>query len=125
MQRAATHTAQKHYTETEDDAKDFIAMMKTKVQGRNQDDILNMDQTPIPYSYHASKTLDVNGKKTIHARASTTDTKRVTLAATVTASGKSCHLFLFSKVSPTAVLQCVNLARTLLGENTPVKKRHG
>ena len=32
-QRAATHTAQKHYTETEDDAKDFIAMMRMKVQG--------------------------------------------------------------------------------------------
>ena len=99
-QRAATHTAQKHYTETEDDAKDFIAMMKTKVQGRNQDDILNMDQTPIPYSYHASKTLDVKGKKTIHARASTTDTKRVTLAATVTASGKMLPPFLIFKGKP-------------------------
>jgi hypothetical protein len=99
-QRAATHTSQKHFSETEDEAKDFIAMMKTKVQGRELDDILNMDQTPIPYSYHASKTLDIKGKKTIHARASTTDTKRVTLAATVTASGKMLAPFLIFKGKP-------------------------
>jgi hypothetical protein len=32
MQCAATHTAQKHHTQTEDAAKDFIAMMKVKLQ---------------------------------------------------------------------------------------------
>jgi hypothetical protein len=52
------------------------------------DDIVNMDQTPIPYSYHSNRTLEKKGVKTIHVRSSTTDTKRATLAATVTASGK-------------------------------------
>jgi hypothetical protein len=61
-----THTAQKHPSETEADAKDFIAIMKEKVTWRNPDDILNFDKTPIPYSYHANKTLDVQGAKTIH-----------------------------------------------------------
>jgi hypothetical protein len=55
-QRAATHTVQKHHAHTEDDVKDFIAMMKVKLQERNLDDILNTDQTPILYSYDASKT---------------------------------------------------------------------
>jgi hypothetical protein len=32
-QRAATHIAQKHFTETENNMRDFIAMMKTTVQG--------------------------------------------------------------------------------------------
>jgi hypothetical protein len=99
-QRSATHTAQKHYTETEAAAKDFIAMAKVKLQGRNLDDVLNMDQTPIPYSYHSNKTLDTKGKKTIHARASTTDTKRVILAVTVTASGKVLAPFLIFKGKP-------------------------
>jgi hypothetical protein len=99
-QRAATHTAQKHYLETAAEAKDFIAMVKQKLEGRNCDDILNMDQTPIPFSYHSNKTLDVKGTKTIHARASTTDTKRVTLAATVTASGKMLPPFLIFKGKP-------------------------
>ena len=96
-QRAATHTAQKHHTQTEDAAKDFIAMMKLKLQGRNLDDVLNMDQTPIPYSYHANKTLNVKGAKTVQGRSSTSDTKRVTLAVTVTASGKLLTPFLIFK----------------------------
>jgi hypothetical protein len=36
--------------ETKADIKDFIAMMKVEMQGRNIDDVLNMDQMPIPYS---------------------------------------------------------------------------
>ena len=85
-QRMATHTAQKHFRETEDSSRDFIAMMRERTIDRNRDDILNMDQTPISYSYHSNKTLDTRGARTIHVRASTTDTKRVTVAATVTAS---------------------------------------
>ncbi len=99
-QRSATHTAQKHFNETAGDAKDFIDMMRLKISGKNPDDILNMDQTPIPFSYHSGKTLDVKGTKTIHARASTADTKRVTLAATVTASGKMLPPFLVFKGQP-------------------------
>ena len=60
-QRTATHTGQKHHTQTEDISKDFIAMMKVKLQGRNLDDTMNMDQTPIPYSYHANKMLNPKG----------------------------------------------------------------
>ena len=86
--RAATHTAQKNFMETAEESKHFIAMMKEKVLSIDPDHILNMDQTPIPFSYHSKKTLHSKGSKTIHVRASTSDTKRVTLAATVTGSGK-------------------------------------
>jgi hypothetical protein len=72
---AATHTAQKRFMETAADAKDFIIMVKQKLEGMSPDDILNMDQTPIPFSFHSNKTLEVKGTKTIHARTSTTDTK--------------------------------------------------
>ena len=34
---AATHTAQKHYVETATDTKDFITMVKKKLEGRNRD----------------------------------------------------------------------------------------
>ena len=96
-QRQATHTAQKHFSETEADARDFIAMMKEKMAGRNPNDVLNMDQTPIPFSYHSNKTLNIKGAKTVHVSASTTDTKHVTLAATVTAGGKMLRPFLIFK----------------------------
>jgi hypothetical protein len=47
-----------------------------------------MDQTPIAYSFHSNKTLESKGARTVHVRALTTDTKRVTLAVTVEASGR-------------------------------------
>jgi hypothetical protein len=89
-QCSATHMVQKHFLETEANAKDFMAMirdMRDKIDGRNLDNIINMDQTLIAFSYHPNKMLDVKGTKTIHTRMSTSDTKRITLAATVTASG--------------------------------------
>ena len=59
-----------------------------------------MDKTPIPYSYHRSKTLDVMGKTTFHARALMMDTKHVALTATVTASRKMLSPFLICKGNP-------------------------
>ncbi len=85
--RAATHTAQKHFVDTQEESNHFIAMMKEKIMAKNPSHIINMDQTPIPYSFHTNKTLELKGTKTIHVRASTTDTKRVTLAVTVDGSG--------------------------------------
>ena len=96
-QRAAMHTAQKHFKEIYADANDFIAMMKAKMHGGNLDGVLNMDQTPVPYSYHANKMLDMKGTRTIQARSSMSNRKYVTLAATFTVSGKMLTQFLILK----------------------------
>ena len=40
-QRMATHNAQKHFRETKDSSRDFIAMMRERTINRNRDDILN------------------------------------------------------------------------------------
>jgi hypothetical protein len=56
--------------------------------GRHNDFILYMDQTPIPFTYNAQKTLELVGRRTVHIRKSTGNTKRATFAMTVTASGK-------------------------------------
>jgi hypothetical protein len=56
--------------------------------GQYQDFILNMDQTPVPFTYNSTKTLEIVGTRTVHVRKSTNDTKRATFATTVTASGK-------------------------------------
>jgi len=63
-------------SQPEDDVKDFITMMRMKLQGRDPNDILNMDQTPIPYSYHSNKTLEVIGSKSVQQRSSTSETKK-------------------------------------------------
>ena len=83
----STHVAQKDHHERLQESLHFISMMNHKVAGMDPDDVLNMDQTPIPFSYHAHCTLK-KGTKTIHVRSSTTDTKRAMLAAAVTGSGK-------------------------------------
>ena len=56
-----------------------------------------MDQTPIPYTFNSKRTLEMVGKKTVHIRKSTNDTKRATLALTVTASGKMIRPMLIFK----------------------------
>ena len=85
--RAATHPAQKDHHETEEESRHFIEMMRDKVADKDPVLTLNTDQTPVPFSFHATKTLEKKGTKTIHVRSSTSDTKRVTLAVTIDASG--------------------------------------
>jgi hypothetical protein len=95
--RVSTHVAQKDHKETEEESAHFMTLMRQKILGMNPDDIINMDQTPIPYSFPSNRTLDKKGSKTINVRTSTSDTKRATLAATVTASGKLLTPFLIFK----------------------------
>ena len=84
----ATHTAQKHFLEMEVESQDFIAFIKAKIAGKDPCDVINMDQTPIPFSFHSNKTLEIKGARTVHVRASTTDTKRVTFDVCLEASGR-------------------------------------
>lgn len=88
--RMGTHVAQKHPSEMAKEATDFVEMMRPIVNApnRHQDFIINMDQTPVPFTFNAKKTLELIGTRTVHLRKSTNDTKRVTFAMTVTASGK-------------------------------------
>ena len=79
-------------TETEAEALDFminVACPKVMAQpGLHPDFIINMDQTPIPFTYNSRKTLEIVGHRNVHVRKSTNDTKRATFAMTVTASDK-------------------------------------
>lgn len=68
-QCTATQVMQNHFLETEAAAKDFIAMIKVKMEGQSLENILNMDQMPTLFLYHSKKMLDVKGAKMIHARA--------------------------------------------------------
>ena len=61
---------------------------KLQLQCRSKAFILNMDQTPIPFTFNSKSTLEVVGARTVHVRKSTNDTKCATAAITITASGK-------------------------------------
>jgi hypothetical protein len=88
VHRVSTHVAQRDPKEMEGTAQEFMSLMRHKVGNMNPDHVLNMDQTPIPFSYHSKRTWEEKGVKTVNSRASTCDTKRATLAATVTMSGE-------------------------------------
>ncbi len=47
-----THVAQRDSKEMESLAQEFMSLMRHKVANMNPDHVLNMDQTPIPFSYH-------------------------------------------------------------------------
>ena len=90
VHQMGTHLSQRQPSEMEEIAMDFVHVTQEKLQMSCRDEayIINMDQTPVPFSYDPTKTIEVVGRRTIHIRKSTCDTKRATCALTVTASGK-------------------------------------
>jgi hypothetical protein len=85
--------SQRSPAETAAEALDYITnVARPKVADQpgqhDQDYILNMDQTPIPFTYNSRKTHKIVGRSTVHVQKSTNDKKRAMFAITVTASGK-------------------------------------
>jgi hypothetical protein len=70
----------------------FLLTTRPSLVGPHHDKwyVYNMDQTPLWFSYHHSKTLQKKGVKTVNVRKSTNDTHRATAAFTCTAAGISC-----------------------------------
>jgi hypothetical protein len=83
------HTLQRPPAEVEGEAFDFMRFVRVIVSGGNRDRhfIMNMDQTQVYFSMSSKRTLELIEKKTIHIRTLTNDTKRVTIAVTITADG--------------------------------------
>ena len=88
--RMGTHVSQCALAETDSEACDFIVVTRPKVSDpcRHQDYVLNMDQTPIPFSSNQKSTLEIIGQRTVHVRKSTSNKKQATCALTIMASGK-------------------------------------
>ena len=62
--------------------------------------ILNMDQTPVFFTMTPNTTIERKDKKTVNIRSSTTNTSRISVALTVTASGELLRPFLVFKGKP-------------------------
>jgi hypothetical protein len=117
------HTEQKHFIETEANVKDFISVMKMKLMGRNLDDVLNMDQMPIPFSYHSNKMLDLKGSKMIHTRASTTDTSHTCCYSHC--KWKNVDTIHYLQRCQMDIFHCGNLDLILIRENMHARRRPG
>ena len=102
VHRMGTHESQRSPSETAGLAQDYVQTIRPKLaqSNRHEDFILNMDQTPVPFTFNAKRTLESVGLRTIHIRKSTSDTKRVTCAMTVSASGRVLTPLLVFKGAP-------------------------
>jgi hypothetical protein len=80
-------------------------MMRNKGTGMDPDYVNNMDQVLIQYPYHASHTWEKKGVNTIHVWSSNTDTKRTTVAVTVSASEKLLHPMLIFKGNASGLVE--------------------
>ncbi len=64
--RVGTHVVQMNNKKSDVMYCEFMEFMRQKVQNMNPDHVLNMDQTPIPFTYHANCTWSEKGMHTIH-----------------------------------------------------------
>jgi len=87
--RMGTHESQRKPDEVQEEATDYMRLIHPFLIGNHHDPrfILNMNQTPVYFSMNAKRTLELIGKKTIHIRTSTNDTKRATVAVTIAGDG--------------------------------------
>jgi hypothetical protein len=88
--RVTTHQAQRDPREVEVEALDFLDYIRPRLAdgSRHPDWIINMDQTAVNHAVETKKTIDRVGARTINLRAAANDSKRVTVAVTITASGR-------------------------------------
>ena len=86
----ASHMAQRPQDEVHEDAKLHLVLAVPKCVGPTRDPrfVLNMDQTNSKFGNSPGQTIDQRGLRTINMRTGTDDSKRCTVALTVTASGK-------------------------------------
>ena len=99
VHQMVTHLSQCQPSEMEEIVMGFIRVTQEKLQMSCRDEayIINMDQTPVPFLYDPKKTIEVVGRRTIHIRKSTCNTKHATCTLTVSASGKMITpLFVFN-----------------------------
>ena len=86
--RLDTHETQRKPEEVATEAAEYMALVRQLLVGPHRDRrfVLNMDQTPCWFSMSKKRTLEVVGRKTVHIRRSTNDTKRAMVAVTITAA---------------------------------------
>ena len=90
VHRMATHKAQRHPSEVEGEALQFLAYIRPVLIESNRDPnfMYNMDQTPVQMAMDWKVTINKVGARTVNLRTSASETKRLTVAVTLTASGR-------------------------------------
>ena len=90
--RVGTHKAQDHPEATKSLALDYILNVARPAVNltqphRDRRFIMNMDQTPVFFSMHATRTVEVIGKRSVNIRVAKNGSQRCTVAVCITANG--------------------------------------
>ena len=124
--RIGTHVSQRAPSEVRQEAKDYVAGMRSSTMqdpSRDPRFILNMDQTPVFFTMTPNTTIEKKGVKTVNIRSSTSTTSRISVALTVTASGDLLRPFLVFKGKPNGRIDKKELKTfSPLGEYTVQEK---
>jgi hypothetical protein len=102
----ATHVAQRPPEQVYEKAKGHLEVMVPIVNDINRSPAftLNMDQTPMWYAMTPKTTIEPRGSRTVNVRTATGDSKGVTVAVTITASGHLLPSMVVFKGSPTGLI---------------------
>jgi hypothetical protein len=89
VNRMATHTAQRTPREMCNEARGYLDVIVTIVNDGNRLPAftIDMDQTPVLHAMNLKDTIDRRGRRTINLRTAGGDSRRVTVAITIRASG--------------------------------------
>ncbi len=104
--RMATHVAQYPPEKVYEEAKGHLEVMVPIVNDINRSPAFtwNMDQMPMWYAMTPQTTIEPRGSRTVNVRTATGDSKRVTVAVTITASGHLLPSMVVFKGSPTGTI---------------------
>ena len=99
--RMATHTGQRQPAEVYAEAVCYLDVIRPRLLEANVDldYVINMDQTAVYHAMNAKYSIHKKNEKTINLRTSAADTKRISVAVTITASGKRVKSMVVFKVS--------------------------
>jgi hypothetical protein len=121
----ATHTAQRLPESVKSDALSFMDIVCPKcAEGcRSPDYIINMDQTNVYFKQSPKRTIDMKGARTVHMRMGADDSKRCTVAFTVTSSGRKIAPMIVYPAVPGGVIERRELPTHPTGMHYTVQKK--
>jgi hypothetical protein len=102
----ATHAVQRPPEKVCEEARGHLEVMVLIINNTNHSPVftLNMDQTPIWYEMTPKTTINSCGSHTVNVCTATGDSKRITVAIIITASGHQLPLMVVFKGSPTGTI---------------------
>ncbi|KAG7367560.1 hypothetical protein IV203_030231 [Nitzschia inconspicua] len=120
VNRRRTHVSQEHPQEAIERAEEWLSEIRPIVSAPNvlKEYIINMDQTPLPFSLASTTTLELEGEKTVTVRQTGNSKTRCTVSLTITADGGKLKPMIIFKGQRGGTIATRELAASQYRDNT-------